>query len=334
MRINRELLLKQLQAVSPGLAKKEVVEQSSSFIFRGGVIQTFNDEIACTVDSPLEIEGAVPAKSFLELLRKLPEDEIDIDVVEGELVVKGKKRRSGFRMEKEILLPVEGVEVPKKWKPLPDDFLEALSIVWPSAGADESQFILTCVHIQPGCIEACDNFQLIRYPIDTGMKESVLIRRESVRHISGLGMTEFAETDNWLHFRDPSGLVLSCRRYMEEYLNMDGVFKGEGVTMVLPKGLADAVEKAEIFSSEVVDGGVVVELREGRLKLGGRGPSGWYAEVKKVSYDGDPIGFVIAPRLLKEIVSRTNECQVAEGRLYVDGGKFSCVFCTEVPKEK
>ena len=57
--INRELFLEQLESVQPGLSTREIIEQSSCYVFRGGEVITFNDEIACSQKCDIGIEGAV-----------------------------------------------------------------------------------------------------------------------------------------------------------------------------------------------------------------------------------------------------------------------------------
>ena len=181
----------------------------------------------------------------------------------------------------------------------------------------------------------CDNFQLTRYTLATGVKESVLVRRSSVKHVVGLGMTKTAQTENWIHFKGPSGLVLSCRRYVEDFPDLAGFLKVKGKQTTLPKGLGEAAEKAEIFSAENVESNnVTVTLKPGSIRIEGRGISGWYSETKKTDWDGDAIRFAVAPKLLIELVKNHNRCEITADRLKVDGGKFVYVSCLGTVEEK
>ena len=45
MEINREELLKILTSVRPGLASSEIMQQSTSFIFRDKKVSTYNDRL-------------------------------------------------------------------------------------------------------------------------------------------------------------------------------------------------------------------------------------------------------------------------------------------------
>lgn len=337
IRINRVDLLQCLQTVQPGLSPKDIVEQSSCFVFTGGQVLTFNDEVACRMKSPLgDFEGAVSAFPLITLLSKLPEDEIQIEAGEGEMIVHGKKRKSGITMEQEITLPITTADKPgSKWTELDSDFVEAIKLCLECAGRDESKFALTCIHIHPKWIESCDNFQMARFRLKTGVKEKCLIRRDAIKYVALFEMSQFNETDSWIHFRDPTtGLVLSCRRYIEEYPDLKPVMDFSGKPAQLPKGLGEAAEKAEIFSSENVDSNQVrIDLRKGKLRIKGVGNSGWYAEVKKLRYDGPDLAFQIGPKLLKELTRKHTECEITEGRLKVDGGKWMYVTALEVVKD-
>src|SRR3990167_7007518 len=337
MRTNREALLKVLESLTPGLATREIIEQSSCLVFMGdGRAATFNDEVCASRQSPLKIVGAVKAKPLLDLLTKLVEDEIDVEQVNGELKVLGKMKKAGIRMEAEVMLPVESVEIPETWRPLPTEFSEGVSIVFPCASTEESKFYLTCVHISADFIEASDRLQIARYPVKTGVSESTLVRAQSLRKILGYDMTEIAETPSWVHFRNPAGLVLSIRRYLEDYPDLGRFLTSEGtIPVALPGGLEEVVSKAEIFSCEKAEGNhVLVDIKADRLMIEGTGATGYYKEGKKISYQGPPMRFSIAPKLLVEITKKSNECGVSTNRLYVNGGKFEYITSTKVVEEK
>jgi len=333
--VSRELLLQQLESVSAGLSSREVIEQSSCFIFRDKEVMTYNDEIATRQPCCLDIEGAVQAEPLLAILRKLNEDQISITAADGELLIEGKRRKAGIRMEQEILLPVDRVEQPEQWKELPDDFNEAVQIVIQCAGNDESQFRLTCVHLTPEHLETTSNTQMSRYYIKTDLADATLVRRDSIKHVVEFGMVDFSETENWLHFSNPTGLVLSCRRYVEEANNfpdLGPLIEFDGVPTELPTGLTDAVEKAEVFSSEnAASNQVTVQLKAtGKLRIRGEGNFGWFTEVKALKYNGEDLSFRIAPKLLVDLVSRHNECEISTDRLKVNGGEFVYVTALDI----
>jgi DNA polymerase III sliding clamp (beta) subunit (PCNA family) len=336
MLVKRSELLQNLESVMPGLSPRDIVEQSSCFIFKDGEVITFNDEVACRKKIDLKITGAVTAQKLVEVLRRLVEDELEVNVEDGELVLTGKRRMSGINMDKEILLDIDKIEKPSKWKKLHEDFTDAVHITVQCASKDESTFSVTCVHLHPKFIEACDNFKMARYKIATGFANRALVRSSSLRHITQLGMTEFSETETWLHFRNQTGVVLSIRRYadVDEFPDLSSFLKIKGVPTTLPKGLGEAVSRANIFSSEKGEdeNQISVELKPGKVRIKGEGSSGWYSEVKNIKYEGEPMKFMIGPDLLSELLKRHNECEINPEALKVDAGKFVYVTSLEQPE--
>lgn len=343
--MDRVKLLRALEAVSPGLSKKDATEQSSCFALVDRRVWTFNDEIACSAPSglPSDFEGAVQSGPLLAVLRDRQEDEITVEKSATELTLKGKSPKSDslrweadVRMEAEVTLPVHSVERPGKddWNRLPEDFGTAVAVVQECAGKDEQQFVFTCVHLHPSYVEACDNIQLTRYKLKTGVRRPVIVKRDSIRHVTGLDMTEVAETETWIHFRNPARVVLSCRRYVEEFPDLTEFLKVGGEPTVLPKGLHKDARFAEIFSKEVEDRNLaIVSLKHNRIEVRGIGVSGKGRAFKAVKYRGKPMAFAISPRLLHEITKRHHECKISPEHLRVDGDSWVFVTSLESPKK-
>lgn len=329
-KVNRENLVHQLEAVRPGLSAKEIQEQTSCFAFRDGMVHTYNDELACSFKCDLKIEGAVPSAPLLTLLSKMMDEEIDIDVEKDELRISGKRTKAGIRMDSKVVL--QSINIPKEWDPLPDDFIEAVKIVRECASKEESKFYATCVHFTDRFIEATDFIQVIRYRFKKGLpiKKSFLIRKNSINHVATSDMTSMAESKDWVHFRNDGKLYLSCRRYEEDYPSeqIESILSVSGTPFQLPKGLREAVDRVWTFSSENADNDdVFIELRADRLKVKGTGATGWAYDTKKVKYSGEPVSFGIPPELLMEVTSRYHECEIAPGKLKINGGKYKYVTC-------
>lgn len=325
-RVSRTALLQSLEAVRGGLSPRDIVEQSSCFVFSGGRVMTYNSEVACQAKSllPEGLTGAVQAEPLLAVLSKLQEDEVEISTAAGEFLVRGRRRRAGIRMESEVTLPLETVEKPGSWKKLPDDFAEAVKLVQECVSNDEAKFVMTCVHLHPKWVEASDNYQVFRYRTVTGLAGRALVRRDAIKHIVELGVTKVSETESWVHFRNRSGLVFSCRRYTDDYPNLGKTLKFSGEPMEIPRGLKDAAELAGIFTQETSrDDEILVDLSPGLVRVRGQGSAGWATEVKKLKYGGPRLQFNIGANLLAEIVGRHNECEITADRLKVNGGHWT-----------
>jgi len=331
MELKRSELVKQLEAVMPGLSANEKgAEQSTHFVFKDGKVITFNDELACVGDCSLgEIEGAVVAAPLVALLKSLKEETVQVELADGELLVKGKGRKAGVRLAQKVTLPFDSVEKPGKWKKLKEGFWSTVDMARQCITTDESQFALTCVHLASGYVEASDGFQLIRCPLE-GERSGVLLRGKALAQLVKAGVDRASEGTDWMHFGNDAGLVLSCRRYVQHYIELEKYLDVEGKEATLPADIGDAVRKAEIFSkSDDLDVNLLqVELRQGKVKILGSGEYGWYSEVTKTDYVGEPIAFTIAPKLLVEVARKGGRCVIGKGKIMVKTEKFTFVTCT------
>jgi hypothetical protein len=340
IRINRADFVRQLELVSPGLSNAEDVQQSSCFVFRNGMVLTYNDEVACRTKSllPPEITGAVKAAPLMKLLQKLTEEEIDIEQRDAGIRILGRDAREIEMVSQgEITLGIGAVERPTTWRPIPPDFCEAVGIIHECAARQKDvNFVLTCVCIAPGWIEACDNLQMARYKTKTGTAQPFLVKCNAIKHIASMGMGHISETAAWVHFKNPAGVILSCRRYVEAYPDLAGQFTFTGTPATLPRGLVEAADKAGVFAEENQDNNRVrIQLRPGRLRVSATGVSGRYAEPKRLKYDGPPLSFMISPKILMEIVKRHLECEVDSTRLRVLAGPLTyCAFLYNPKQEK
>jgi len=335
MKMNREELLTMVGLVLPGTSEKDNVEQSSCVIFKDDYLHTYNDEVSCSLKAKTGISGAVKAKPLVSVLQRMTENEVDIEVGEGELLIRGKRRRCGIRMESEILLPIESIKPPKEWKKIDEKLIEAIGLVSYCAGKETEQFALSCVHITSEYVEAMDNFQLGKYKVFSDIEKSILIRRDSLKSILTMGAIELGETKNWIHFRNKKGLIVSCRRYIDEFPKTKALFKVKGSKLLIPKGIRTEVELAEIFSSENDNSMIEIHLTKDNIKVMGRGDSGYYTVDRKTKYKGEIQNFRMPPKLLCDLSRKYHSCVIGPDRLKIKSGNmlYVTVLNTIVEKE-
>jgi DNA polymerase III sliding clamp (beta) subunit (PCNA family) len=305
MKIIRDQLLSTLHNISHGLSTgKEILEQSASFVFKDGRVMTFNDELLCSVPNPLDIEGAIEAKPLINILQKLPDEEIRLDMDKGKLRLFGKKRRASIAMDAEVVLPVDGVDIPTDWEEAPPELAACITSAAECASKDTQNFTLVCIHIHPDYVEACDNYQVIRYNFPTGVKEPTLVRATAVKALTTISPTHISSTEGFLHFKnEEEDLILSCRKYNEEYNDLSNVANFEGGSLYIPTGLIGAADRAGVFAADS-EKQVQVLLKGNKARLVGRSASGSFEEVMAVKYDGEDASFFIRPKLLAALVDR------------------------------
>lgn len=313
MQIAREEFLRKLQMILPGVANREMMEQTASIVFKGGSALSFNDEIACSVKTgfPDDFLCAVPAKPLIGILNKIPDENVEIILDGDELTIYAGKKETIMRTEIEIRLPYDELVVkPKKWEELSPRFLEAISLVHHCVSKDETKGELTCIHVNKDRIEANDSYHAARVKFETGVKSPYLARGDALKHLPTLGVREVSESGTWLHFRNKE-MMFSCRCYVQDYSDIDRYFKIKGKKLNLPKGIEGAVDRASEFSADNADDNLVsVSLRKGKMRIRGEGVKGSHSEPLSVAYESDPFEFMIPPDLMKDIAKEHNECLV------------------------
>jgi hypothetical protein len=325
MRIQKNILLGQLESVTPGVAKDVVtLEQSKHFVFSNGKLITFNDEVACCRDSPFgdEVVGAVKADKLLDVLRRTPDEDLQVYVDKNQLVLSGRGRRSKFLLEKEIILPVNSLETPSSWETLPENFCAAAKETCGCAGRDESTVIIF-LHIHPKWIEATDRHQILRWPMICGNDSSVLVRANCMEEIVGIGVSHWFISETWIHFKS-TDVNFMCRRYQgETFPDLGSCLEGTGEKIKLSKQLAAATKAARIFSSE--RGGedlLRVDLKPGKVRIVGEGITGSHEEWGKLDYSGASISFYMSPEILSRLIISEEDCEVLSGKLLIRNEKY------------
>lgn len=332
MRVNRQEFLQTLARVQPGLSSSDFIEQSTCYAFADGWVATFNDEICCRTKTGLpDLTGAVRAKQFTSVLENMADEEVDLDATAAELRISGRRKKAGVRMEAEIVLPVEQVETPAAWMPLPAEFGDAVRSVLGAAGTNDEEFLTVCVHVHPDFVEACDRKQAARYDIATGVSRPFLVRASSLGHVAKLDMTKVGETDNWIHFRNKL-LVFSCRRHLDEYPDITALLKTRGTPTKLPRGASEAAALAGVFTADDKENDKVnVRLTTDRMVVRGEGAFGWASADLETAYKGDDVVFRISPAMLTKLVKEHETCEITPDKLIVAGERWRYLTCLGRP---
>lgn len=324
MKLEREELIRALESVEPGLSPAETVEQSSCFCFVTGRVYAFNMRLFCHAGSglPDDMTGAIPAKSTLHAIKHMPDEYLNVSVEEGCFVLKGSGRKAGIRSSP-VVIPIDKVERPETWTKLDESFSDAVSLVQGCAGKDPNKFVTTCVSVTPKWIEAFDNRQAARFKVDTGLTESCLVERDSIKHVVAAGISEVALTQSWIHFRSPEGVHISCRRFVEQFPALGSVYDVKGDKLILPKSLPEVVELAERFATEDRDSPkITVEVKKNKIRFTAEGVTGYAISWRDVQYSGAERKFSLPPDVLKGLAEKGGSCVVSDQRIVVNGGRW------------
>jgi len=346
MQIKRESLLNCFMVLLPGLAKKEIVEQTTSFIFHKQRIFTYNDQVVISYPLPgLDFEGAVPAEKLYAFLSRLKKEFVKLSVIENTLQIKAGKSKAGFpfviSISPSILLAIKKINTTdKKWKCIdkPEEFINALTTCAISASQNMNASQLTGVFCTPNNLQACDNFRLMDYRLSTSLPliQTILIPAGSIQGFKSYNPNQIA-TDNkgWLHFKNKKGVVYSIRLLAEAnkfpILSLKKILSEPTQAKAkLPTKLLGVLQRALLFGEDAS-----VVFCENTMQIESKGESGWYRESIPIAVKGKICKFNLSIKALLEAPKDVNMVEFTSSSIRFNGKRFTyCCAIQAIKQEK
>jgi len=325
MKIKKDQLKKVLEIVKPGLASKDVIEQTTSFAFLNGKVMTYNDWIS--ISHPIEdlsIKGAIYAEELYKLLQKVNTDEIDIENKTNEIYLKFKKGTATFALQQKIKIPI--IEIKGEWQKIPIDFIHHLKFAMAACATDMSQPELTCINVQKeGILQASDGYKICYCELSNEMPiNTFLLPVSSANEVIKINPIYInKEDDKWVHFKNKEGTIISCRLGMFEknYPNLKKHLDVNGVKIKFPKAIVEILDRAWVFAKRdtELNEEMTINIQSKELTIFSRSETGSFSEKTLIRYEGQPIEFVIVPYLLIDILKETNHCVLGENAIKFKG---------------
>lgn len=331
MIINRKELETALEIVKPGLANKELIEQSTSFAFIAGRVVTYNDEISISHPVPgLKLEGAIEAEGLYKFIKKVKSDEIEITLTDKEILLTSGKSKAGFILQPEIRLPLKQELSHKgKWQSVPEKFVKQLNFSMIAFTRGISRGVLVCAHVnKAGYIESADGYRIIRCEIGEEMPtDTFLIPVSSATEMIRLSPVEIAEGKSWMHFKNEQDTIISCRLFQEDvFPNATPFVTVKGKRLIFPESTSEVLEKAMVFSKRdrLLEESVDITIQNNRLTVEAKSDTSWFKEEINFKYS-TPLMFSITPYLLVNILQQTKECEISDDKIKFQGEDWTYV---------
>jgi len=324
---------KALEIVKPGVATTETtIEQVTSFAFTKKNVITYNDEVCITHPlADFDMQGAIEAELLYKFISKIKTKQITLEIDDESITMKAGRIKATFNLNSEIKLPLDDEKLitKGKWKDLPEKFIEALSMAKGCVSKDMIQAKLNCVHInKKGMIESSDGYRIFRYTFGDKLPvKTVLIPASSITAIIRIQPNQVAKGDEWIHFKNEAGTVLSCRVLNDEFPDLEAHLKEgkNGVKVGFPKELIDSLDTAEIFAEDYL---VKLTMNKKKLTVSSSSQIATFKEELELENKAEPFAFQITPYLLKDILKQIQFCTIYKNRLIFKSGNF--IYMTEL----
>jgi DNA polymerase III sliding clamp (beta) subunit (PCNA family) len=334
-KINRQKFIDALAKVKPGLANKEIVEQSTHFIFDNDKIWSYNAQITIVQNFESGLTGAIKADNFFKLLSKISDEEISISKETGKVHLFGKKIKSTIKIDPDIKIrpiPVPDINS-EQWEELPENFNTAIAFSAFSASRNMVRPELNCLYVIEDNVIGCDTFRGTKYKLKSKMKQEFLLPAIAAVELAKYNPHKVIAKEGWLHFINKEKTTFSCLTYPDEKYpeQIWNFFKIEGEKVVLPEDFLDAISRAEVLLTVDFDLDKIVSLviEDNQIICRSEGDYGDFEERADIEYSGEKLDIKVHPVLLREILKHLNAMIVGE-RLLFKGENFDHVICLSI----
>lgn len=321
--MKRKDILAILKAVKPALANKEIIEHSTSFIFKKGKVFTYNDEITISHPIPLKIKGAVPAKELYDLLNSVDFDNIKIKQKDTEILIEGEDFKAGISLTENT--SIKDIKLSdKNWSKLSNKFCQGLEFCIFSAGSDYSNLVLTHIHVANGFMESTDNYRLTRF-ISKTIKSSMLIPVSAAKELIRYKPTHYQKTKGWIHCKNADGVVFSFRSHISKYPDTSNILKMTSpVDIDFLPALKPSLATAEVLSKEEISGDkfVKVKMKGKEMTVKGVGDVGWYKASLKLKKSYGNVSFEINSKSFRDILTHLKKASLSKTKMKFLGEDF------------
>lgn len=328
MKINRKELVEVLKAVKPvvsGIAHtdSQITPGSiSNFIFTGEDVITFNGNLCIHHPFKTEFEVSVQAKEFFELISKITEDEIEIEIEEHNLKIKTKGTKACLNALltddflnvalNSILDQMEDGE----WKPLPENFATAMDFVY--FNGSENLFSYK------NSLYCYDDAQLGKYELGEEI-DSFLISSSLLKEIGNYKVNEYCVSNSWIHFgNNVNGVVISTKRISgalesleEERINsvedklLSQIVDGDYFDLSF---ISPHIDLVSILSSEFSSAKkmILFSFEKNKVVLSAQNMYGNIEKTIRIKHKLESVSFYIDPMKLSKVLQKATLLGVYE----------------------
>lgn len=327
-----------LERVKPGLARREIFEQSMCFSFIEGKVLTYNDEISISypIDIP-GVRGAIRAESLYEFLQRVNVAELEITADNAQITIVAGRAKAGIRLDARDLLPRQELGGTGGWAPIPNpqEFSMALKTCAPCCATNMSRPALTGIRVEGQNITAADGYQIVQCALSAPLPGApFLLPMSSAKELISVPVDEIARSDGWVHFRAPDGTVLSSRLMQDKFPNIAPFLNVSGDAINFPESLREALRRALVFASGAASQGenfpfVTLKICAGMIEAASEDEHGWFCETIPMEHSGPPIEFRVGAVMLSDLLARATSCIVGEQyRIKFTGDHWEHVIAT------
>jgi len=342
-----KVLLDAVNSVLPGTTTKGLVDGGNMIVILNGELIAYNDRISVStfVDDPgLDIECAINAVDFKNVIKGIKEDEIDLSMADNILSIVSEKTEAEIPVTSEvknILAMIKNLDIGSlNFEDLPTDFNDGLKLTMFNVSDDYADTNnLFCLCMDGAFLYASDDFRLSRYEMLKPVSFApCLIPKNNLQDLAAFQAVGVTTSLGWIHFLDAKDSVFSCRTVMAKYPITEKMFDSfvGHTSITLPKELKTTLEDITPLYDEVMAShkGIKLEIKDDFLYCEIEKEKVWVKKKLKLPGSDNPnVSFMLSSVFLTEILSWTEVVQVTDKQAIFETEAFKHVILLQLKEE-
>lgn len=329
---SRKDLVEALVRLTPALSINNALDYTGLLSLRGDSIAAFDGEVGISFPFESGVRATIPAKPFIELMKKAKANDVTLNVSGGELQIRCGKLEAAITTS-EITIPLPSTSE-DGWEEIPAGYLNALEFASFCAADDISKGILSCVRAIGNEVTGCDTYRLMLARMEGSFPEGVqfFVPAAQAKTISSHKPTHFKVSEGIVHLINDGDGILSLMTMNGIYPDVSSVLVVEGEEIPLPASeLLRILSSVEVLAEDALHAKgkkVMVEIETGKITCSslsrhGRAKEEIEADCKVQT----PITFFVNSTFLEDILPITSSMVHNDRMLKFEGGNFCYVAC-------
>jgi len=334
--INKTEFLDILKQVKVGIGTQNSIESMAYFFFSKNYIVTYNNTVSIQYPFKTDFSLFVKAKDLFTIISKVTAKKISIQTDKKSLHINSKSMKASLNTisDDEIVSRIHTVSkyIKKaKWKSLPDNFLECVSLCSFASSKNEEELTLSCIHVNKDYCVASDNKRIAHAELDSEM-DDMFLKSSEVGNLALINPTKYYVSKSWLHFKNKEGCVFSIRKVQGEFPDFSNFLKFKGNSIKMPKNIVEGTDLASIFVTED-QRAVEITIKNKICLVSISTESGTLKFKTKIDYKGTKIQFLMNPDFLKEMLGYSTKLTVNEKMAKLHTDKFTLITALAILEE-
>jgi hypothetical protein len=341
MKLNREELLSKLLLIRSGVSKKDIVDLATHVMFTGEELVSHNGFVCVRCPLKTDFKCFVDSGMLYDLLFRISSEQVELLIKGKELRVVSTGTKAGLSIicDDKIEGDISKLTVDKKkWRPLPEDFMEGISLCAFSVSEDVYSGVLNSVSVSSDNIYSSDDLRISHYKMKAKMFTPFLLPLAAVVELVKHKVTKyFVDKDSsWAYFGADNGLIFGARCLFDAFPDADQFFDVKGVSVVFPKKMTKELDVVSAIISDVKDRDKVmkIELDTNKVTCSAKQEKGWVENVTEMKYKGKKVFFSTNPVFFYQILCKSSGVVIGERQALFTHGSFRHVMSLIIQEEK